>query len=153
MWNSLLERARQLLALPEPVLDEVRKWSRPARVAAHAIADLRKTKIELVADNALLRLQLMVADRHIKRALFTRGERIAAAVFARFTRAWRDAMLLVQPDTVLRWQRQVCLAKTRRCRDQSAFLGRPIFRSERHLALPQAEQMSRATLLQCIYSY
>ena len=107
MWNALLKRVRQLVSLPKRLLDELREWSRPARVAAHAVADLRKTNTELVADNALLRLQLIVADRHIKRALFTRSERTATAFFARFTRSWRDAMLLVQPDTVLRWHRKV----------------------------------------------
>ncbi len=106
MWNTLMKRVRKLVALPKRLLDELREWSRPAHIAAHAVADLRKTKTELVADNALLRLQLIVADRHIKRALFTRGERTAAAVFARFTGTWRDAMLLVQPDTVLRWHRK-----------------------------------------------
>lgn len=106
MWNTLMKRVRKLVALPKRLFDELRAWSRPARVAAHAVADLRKTKTELVADNALLRLQLIVADRQIKRALFTRGERTAAAVFARFTRTWRDAMLVVQPDTVLRWHRK-----------------------------------------------
>ncbi len=107
MWNALENRVRKLIAVPKRLLRELREWSRPARVAAHAVADLQKTKTELIADNALLRQQLIVADRHIKRALFTRSERTATTVFARFTRSWRDAMLLVQPDTVLGWHRKV----------------------------------------------
>jgi hypothetical protein len=106
MWNALVKPVRKLVAVPKRLLHELREWSRPARVAAHAVADLRKTKTELVADNALLRQQLIVANRHIKRALFTRSERTATAFFARLTRSWRDAMLLVQPDTVLRWHRK-----------------------------------------------
>ena len=93
-----------ILLLP---LRAVREWSRPARVAAHAIADLSKTKTELIADNALLRQQLIVANRQIKRALFSPSERATTTFLARLTRSWRDAMLLVQPDTVLRWHRQV----------------------------------------------
>ena len=63
MWNALVKQVRKAVALPKRLLDELREWSRPARVAAHAIAYLRKTKTELIADNALLRLQLIVADR------------------------------------------------------------------------------------------
>lgn len=107
MRNALAKRIRRLIQLPKRLLQELRQWSRPARVAAHAIADIRKTKTELIADNALLRQQLLVADRHIKRALFTRSERTATAFFARFTRAWPDAMLLVRPDTVLGWHREL----------------------------------------------
>ena len=107
MWNTLSKRVRKLVALPKRLLEELREWSRPVRVAAHAVADVRKTKAELIADNALLRQQLIVANRQIKRALFTRSERAATTILARFTRSWRDAMLLVQPDTVLGWHRKV----------------------------------------------
>ena len=43
-----MNRVRKLVALPKRLLEEVREWSRPARVAAHAVADLDKTKTELV---------------------------------------------------------------------------------------------------------
>ncbi len=67
MWKTLMNRARKLVALPgataKRLVRAVREWSRPARVAARAIADVRKTKTELIADNALLRQQLIVANR------------------------------------------------------------------------------------------
>ena len=66
--------------------------------------DLRKTQTELSPDNSLPRMQLIVAARNSCRALFTPSERTATRLLARFTRSWWDAMLLVQPNTVLRWR-------------------------------------------------
>ena len=60
-----MKQLRKLVNLPKRLLEELRAWSRPARVAPHAIADIRKTKTALIADNALLRQQLIVADRHM----------------------------------------------------------------------------------------
>jgi putative transposase len=111
MWTALVNRGKKLVALTgkavKGVLRGVKEWSRPARVAAHAIADMRKTKTELIAENALLRQQLIVVKRQSKRARLTRSERIAATFFARLTRWWRGTILTVQPDTILRWHREL----------------------------------------------
>jgi putative transposase len=105
---TLVEGARaKVWGQATRIITWVKELSRPARVTAHAIADMRKTKTELIADNALLRLQLGVANRQIKRAMFSGSERVATTLFARLTRSWRDAVLLVQPDTLLRWHREM----------------------------------------------
>lgn len=69
------------------------------------MADTLKTKPTLIGENALLRQQLIVARRQIKRAHCCRSERISMTMWARLTRGWQGAILLVQPDTVLRWHR------------------------------------------------
>jgi putative transposase len=111
MWTALVNRGKTLVALTgkavRGVLRGVKEWSRPARVAAHAIADIRKTKTELIAENALLRQQLIAAKRQLKRARLTRSERAASTLLARLTRCWRGAILVVQPETVLRWHREL----------------------------------------------
>lgn len=47
MWKVVVKVRRSLAVSGHPFLKAVREWSRPVRVAGHAIADLRKTKGEL----------------------------------------------------------------------------------------------------------
>jgi hypothetical protein len=64
-----------------------------------------RSRTELVVENAMLRQQLIVAMRSVKRPRFSLHERGLIAVFARLVPRWKDALLLVKPDTVLRWHR------------------------------------------------
>jgi hypothetical protein len=75
-------------------------------VARGLVADLTRTRHQLLAENALLRQQLLVAARRIKRARFRATDRaLLVALAATFTH-WRDALVLVQPETLVRWHRQ-----------------------------------------------
>jgi putative transposase len=69
------------------------------------LADLLRSKRELVAENALLRQQLIVLRRHRTRPIFTRLGRLLLVLLARRVRGWRQALLIVQPETLLRWHR------------------------------------------------
>jgi len=77
-----------------------------ASVAVATLADLTRSKPELVAENALLRHQLVILQRREKRPAFTRLDRALLVLLASRVRTWRDALLLVQPETLLRWHRQ-----------------------------------------------
>src|SRR5207302_1728711 len=69
-------------------------------------ADLVRRRVELVAENALLRQQLIVAKRKVAgRVRWTPWQRFTIALAARVAPAWREATLLVQPATILRWHR------------------------------------------------
>ena len=57
---------------------------------------------ELLAENALLRQQLILARRQFKRPKLRRHDRLRLLLLARLAKYWRDTMLLVKPDTVLR---------------------------------------------------
>lgn len=59
----------------------------------------------LAAENALLRQQLIVLRRQVRRPKLKPGDRLALVFFASLTNTWRGALLLVQPDTLLRWHR------------------------------------------------
>ncbi len=74
---------------------------------AGALTDLRRSKPELVAENALLRQQLLVLRRSVTRPRCTSANRTLLVLLASRVRAWRHALLLVQPDTLLRWHRQL----------------------------------------------
>ena len=71
-----------------------------------AVANVAMSKAALVAENALLRQQLIVLQRQVKRPAFTPRDRVALALLARLAHGWRAALLIVQPDTLLRWHRQ-----------------------------------------------
>src|SRR5439155_1252225 len=71
------------------------------------LADLSRSKSELLAENALLRQQLISLRRQVKRPTFTRTDRILLVLLARLVRTWQQALLIVQPDTLLRWHREL----------------------------------------------
>jgi hypothetical protein len=66
--------------------------------------DLFRSRATLLAENAMLRQQLIVAERKTKgRVQWTPWERLVMSVAARLTPAWRTVTFLVQPATILRW--------------------------------------------------
>jgi hypothetical protein len=67
------------------------------------IADLTRSRAELIAENVLLWQQLIVASRGVKRPGFRGYERGLLVLLARVLPRWRDALLLVKPETVVRW--------------------------------------------------
>jgi len=79
---------------------------RPAPVAAGLVRDLFRTREELVAENAALRQQLIVALRKVKRPALRTWERGLLVVLASRLQNWRNAVLLVKPETILRWHRE-----------------------------------------------
>ncbi len=89
---------RRVLAATKPVT---------AVPLAGVLADLHRSKPELVAENALLRQQLLVLRRSVKRPRGTPADRALLVLLAGRVRAWRSALLIVQPDTLLRWHRQL----------------------------------------------
>ncbi len=69
------------------------------------MSDLTRSRTELLGDNALLRQQLIVLRRCAKRPKIRRHERGIMVLLATITRSWRETVLLVKPETILRWHR------------------------------------------------
>ena len=67
-----------------------------------------RSRSELFAENALLRHQLIVLSRTARRPRLSRADRPLLVLLAGRVRAWRQALLIVQPETLLRWHRQGC---------------------------------------------
>jgi transposase InsO family protein len=81
---------------------------RPAATSSLALGaatDLVRSKAELIAENALLRQQLIVLARATKRPRLTRSDRVLLVLLASRVRSWRQALRIVQPATLLRWHR------------------------------------------------
>lgn len=89
----------------------IRSWIRPPSetVLKGIVLDAIRTRPELIAENALLREQWVVACRGSKRPVFRDRDRLLMVLFASVNSAWRRALLLVQPDTLLRWHRDSSL--------------------------------------------
>lgn len=82
--------------------------TRPAEqaIATGALTDLVRSRTALIAENALLRQQLIVLRRSVKRLRCTPADRALLVLLASRLRTWRQALVIVQPETVLRWHRQ-----------------------------------------------
>jgi len=83
-------------------------WTKPdtTSLLLGTLTDLARSKSELVAENALLRQQLIILRRQVKRPACTRTDRMLLVLLARMVRTWKQALLIVQPETLLRWHRQ-----------------------------------------------
>lgn len=71
-----------------------------------ANAAVWKPKARLIAENLCLRQQLVVLKRRQKRPSLRDRDRRFWVLASRCFTGWRDALLIVQPETVLRWHRK-----------------------------------------------
>jgi putative transposase len=83
-------------------------WSRPTNTTfvLGTVTDFARTKSDLAAENALLRKLLIILRRQIKRPACTKADRILLVLLARMLRTWKQALFLVQTETLLRGPRQ-----------------------------------------------
>jgi putative transposase len=70
------------------------------------LADLLRSKADLIAENALLRQQLILWQRQVKRPHLNRRDRFWLLLWASRVANWKQSLRIIQPDTLLRWQRQ-----------------------------------------------
>ncbi len=66
-----------------------------------SLADLGRSKSQLIAENALLRKPLIILSRQVKRPACTKADRTLLVLLARLVRTWQQALFIVQPDTRL----------------------------------------------------
>lgn len=94
VWEYLLFQFQQYIKL----------WAKSTTLSliSGVLSDLTRSRSDLIVENALLRQQLIVLNRQMKRPLLTRRDRFLLVLLARFSRFWKQALLIVQPDTLLR---------------------------------------------------
>jgi len=87
----------------------LKQWTKPATATllTGTLSDITRSRADLIAENLMLRQQLIVLNRQVKRPLLTDGDRIRLVLLARCAQFWQQALLLVQPDTLLRWHRDL----------------------------------------------
>jgi hypothetical protein len=91
------------------ILQLVKQYTRPttATIAIGLLSDLNQNRRELIIENAMLRQQLIVLKRQVKRPQLTQGDRLRLIFLAKLTSSWQHALHIVQPDTILRWHRDL----------------------------------------------
>jgi putative transposase len=89
--------------------ERIKLWTKPATsvLIIATLADLTHSRTDLVVENALLRQQLIVLNRQIKRPHLTNLDRFRLMLLSHFTTFWKQTLLIVQPDTLLRWHRKL----------------------------------------------
>jgi len=65
-----------------------------------------KSQRELTLENLALRQQVVMLKRTVKRARPNRTDRLFWIAFSRFVANWRDSVIAIHPDTVVRWHRE-----------------------------------------------
>jgi len=106
MFTALINACQSFIT---QVKAQLKKNTKPttANLAASAVSDLARSKNDLIVENALLRQQLIVLKRQVKRPKFTNGDRVRLTLLSRLTGFWQSALHIVQPETVLRWHRDL----------------------------------------------
>ena len=82
--------------------------TQPARhsIVLSIAADLTRSQADLIAENALLRQQLIILHRQVKKPAFSQSARLWFVLLASRVKNWKESLLIFKPDTLLRWHRQ-----------------------------------------------
>ena len=91
------------------VKKHIKQWTRPATasIVIGLLSDASRSHRDLIVENAMLRQQLIVLKRQVKRPQLSQRDRLHLVLLARLTRFWQQALHIVQPDTLLRWHRDL----------------------------------------------
>jgi putative transposase len=65
-----------------------------------------KLRADLALENLALRQQLAILNRQLRRPKLRWSDRFFWLLLSRSWRSWKDTLLIVKPDTVLRWHRK-----------------------------------------------
>lgn len=109
LWPKILE---WIAEIAQPVVKQLEAWvkAKTKPVAEHLIlgtaADLLRSKPALVAENAFLRQQLILLKRQVRHPKLTSTDRGLMVVLASRVRHSQQSLLIVKPDTLLKWHRQ-----------------------------------------------
>ncbi len=89
--------------------ERVKLWTKPATsaLAVGILSDLTRSRADLVVENALLRQQLIILKRQVKRPQLTNADRIHLVLLAHLTKFWKQTLHIIQPDTLMRWHQNL----------------------------------------------
>ena len=102
----------QLEEIVRSVVNQVEAWVKTCTkptfesLIGGMAAELLKSKSDLIAENAFLRQQLIVMKRKVTHPKLTSTDRGLLVMLASRVRGWKRALLIVKPDTLLKWHQQ-----------------------------------------------
>ncbi|GAB5491722.1 MAG: integrase core domain-containing protein [Phototrophicaceae bacterium] len=71
------------------------------------LSDMTLPRSELMLENVMLRKQLIILRRQVERPKMSNSDRRWLVILASKLPNWRQALLIVQPETLLRWHREL----------------------------------------------
>jgi len=118
---------QMLVPLFSPVSRCLRRWVKPDNRGplVNPPLDLTRSKADLIIENSFLRHHLVVLYRQVKRPRLRRRDRLRLVLLASCLRGWKQALLIVQPETLLRWHRELFRRVWRRKSRAGRKPGRP----------------------------
>lgn len=99
----------RLIAQLFSLLDHTfRQLTQPARATLllGAAADLPRTRAQLIAENALLRHQLIIFQRQVKKPRIRTTDRFWLLLWAARLPHWKNVLVMFQHETLRCWHRQ-----------------------------------------------
>src|SRR6266496_1572672 len=86
----------------------IKSWIKPATpvLIIDLLSDLTHSRTDLIVENALLRQQLIILKRQVKRPQLSNPDRIRLVLLSYFTKFWKQTLHIIQPDTLLSWRRK-----------------------------------------------
>jgi hypothetical protein len=64
------------------------------------------SKLSMATEILVLRQQLLVLNRTVKRPKLRKRDRIFWVFLSKLWKNWRDDLIIVKPDTVIKWHRE-----------------------------------------------
>ncbi len=109
MPRILISIKQQLFFHFHALQEHVLCWIKPptTSLVLGTLADLSRGKAELLAENTLLRQQLIILRRQVTRPVYRKTDRFLLVLLARMVRTWKQALFINQPETLLRWHREL----------------------------------------------
>jgi putative transposase len=112
MLDGVTASARQRITRSvDSLANAIKELTRPlpptVAVGVGAFRDSFSTRAQLMAQNALLRQQLIVLRRSVKRPRIENSDRLRMVLLARLDSGWRQALHIIKPDTLLRWHQRL----------------------------------------------
>jgi putative transposase len=108
MFQFFLKPLRQFCHITIGKLENsFKKHFNPAKASLSlgTFTDLGRTIPSLVAENGLLRQQLIVLQRQVSKPKLRPIDRVILVVLAGLVTNWRQTLLILQPQTLLKWYR------------------------------------------------
>jgi transposase InsO family protein len=109
------------------LINRLRRWTKPITETplVGAVTDVTRSRQELIIENAMLRQQLIVLNRQVKRPKLSWRDRVVIVGLTSRVATWKNALLIVKPETVLRWHRELFRWVWRRKAQSKRAIGRP----------------------------
>lgn len=104
MFPGLNPLRRRLARCYQAICDGLGRWMKPlsTSLVVGTLADVTSDKAELVAENALLRHQLIILKRQVKRSVYRKTNRLFLLLLARMVRTWKQAHITCSAGDVAR---------------------------------------------------